>query len=71
MQENETRKEQNGDAPQDEVFSKSLSDNVKTLSPAQLVLKRFFRSKLSVVGLAVLLTLFLVCFIGQIGRAHV
>ena len=66
MQENETRKEQNGDAPQDEVFSKSLSDNVKTLSPAQLVLKRFFRSKLSVVGLAVLLTLFLVCFIGPL-----
>lgn len=42
----------------------SLSDSVKTLSPGQLVLKRFFRSKLSIVGLAVLVALFLICFIG-------
>ncbi len=44
----------------------ALSDRVKVLSPARLVLKRFFRSKLSVIGLVTLLVLYLVCFIGPL-----
>ncbi len=36
----------------------------RTLSPSQMVLKRFFRSKLSLAGLIILLSLFLVSFLG-------
>lgn len=46
--------------------TESLSESVKTLSPGQVVLKRFFRSKLSVVGLVILVMLFLICFIGPL-----
>ncbi len=46
--------------------TENLSERVKVLSPAQLVLKRFFRSKLSVIGLVTLLVLYLVCFIGPL-----
>ncbi len=42
----------------------SLSDRVRVLSPGMMVAKRFFRSKLSVVGLLILITLFLFSFIG-------
>ena len=41
-----------------------LADNVKALSPTQLVIKRFFRSKLSIVGLVLIIGLFLFSFIG-------
>lgn len=46
--------------------SENLSDRAKVLSPARLVLKRFFRSKLSVIGLVTLLLLYLICFIGPL-----
>ncbi len=46
--------------------TEDLSERVKILSPARLVLKRFFRSKLSVIGLVTLLVLYLVCFIGPL-----
>lgn len=45
---------------------RSLADSVKVLSPAKLVMRRFFRSKLSVVGLTMLLVLFLFIFIGPL-----
>ena len=38
----------------------------RTLSPARLVLKRFFRSKLSVTGLVVLIILFVFSFLGPV-----
>lgn len=44
----------------------SLSDQVKVLSPTTLVLKRFFRSKLSVFGLVTLVILFIFSFIGPL-----
>ena len=44
----------------------SLADSVKTLSPTQLVLKRFFRSKLSIIGLAIIIFLFVFCWIGPL-----
>ncbi len=42
----------------------SIADSVRTLSPGQMVLKRFFRSKLSMVGLVTLIFLFLFSFVG-------
>ena len=42
----------------------TLSDQVKVLSPLQMVLKRFFRSKLSVIGLATIVFLFAFAFLG-------
>ncbi len=45
-----------------------LEDRVKLLSPTRLVLKRFFRSKLSVIGLCVLIFLFAFSFIGPLFR---
>ena len=42
----------------------SIADGVKTLSPSQMVMKRFFRSKLSMIGLVTLIALFVFSFIG-------
>lgn len=42
----------------------SIADSVRTLSPGQMVMKRFFRSKLSMVGLVTLIVLFLFSFVG-------
>ena len=44
----------------------SLGDRVKTLSPGRTVAKRFFRSKLSVIGLVVIIFLFVVSFFGPL-----
>ncbi|MBQ9728062.1 MAG: ABC transporter permease [Clostridia bacterium] len=49
---------------QEELHGESLNDRVKVLSPTRLVVKRFFRSKLSVVGLIMLIGLFLFSFVG-------
>lgn len=46
----------------------SLEDRIKLLSPGRLVAKRFFRSKLSVIGLAVLIAFFVISFIGPLFR---
>ncbi|MBQ8876991.1 MAG: ABC transporter permease [Clostridia bacterium] len=43
-----------------------LADNIRVLSPGKLVARRFFRSRLSIVGLVVILSLFLISFIGPI-----
>ena len=43
-----------------------LDRNVRLMSPTQMVLRRFFRSKLSVVGLVILVALFLFCFLGPV-----
>ena len=40
--------------------------NVKLMSPTQMVLRRFFRSKLSIVGLVMILGLFLFCWLGPV-----
>nr|MCR4661578.1 hypothetical protein [Clostridia bacterium] len=39
---------------------------VKAVSPGLLVAKRFFRNKLALVGLAILIVLFLFCFLGSV-----
>ena len=43
-----------------------LDKNVRLMSPARMVVRRFFRSKLSVVGLIMLASLFLFCFLGPV-----
>lgn len=50
----------------DEVEHVSLSDSVRALSPTRLVVKRFFRSKLSVVGLLIIIILFLFSYVGPL-----
>lgn len=40
--------------------------NIKLMSPTQMVLRRFFRSKLSVIGLIMIISLFLFCWIGPL-----
>ena len=44
----------------------SHSDTLKILSPGKLVLKRFFRSRLSMIGLVILVVLFMFSFIGPL-----
>ena len=47
-----------------EVEEEALADRVKVMSPGKLVAKRFFRSKLSIVGLVMLIALILFSFVG-------
>ena len=49
-----------------DLHGENLGDRVKVLSPGQMVAKRFFRSKLSVIGLIILAILFLVSFLGPL-----
>ncbi|MBP5193438.1 MAG: ABC transporter permease [Clostridia bacterium] len=50
----------------DELHGENLNDRVKVLSPGMIVAKRFFRSKLSMVGLVTLIILFLFSFVGPL-----
>ena len=43
-----------------------LDKNVRLMSPTRMVLRRFFRSKLSVVGLIMIVALFLFCWVGPL-----
>ncbi len=43
-----------------------LDKNIKMLSPMQMVLRRFFRSKLSIIGLVMVISLFIFCFFGPL-----
>ena len=44
----------------------ALDKNVRLMSPTQMVLRRFFRSKLSIIGLVMIVGLFLFCWIGPL-----
>lgn len=44
----------------------SLTDNYKEMSPARMVFRRFFRSKLSIVGLVMIIFLFAFSFLGPV-----
>jgi len=44
----------------------SIERNLKLMSPMQMVLRRFFRSKLSVIGLVMIISLFLFCWAGPL-----
>lgn len=43
-----------------------LDKNVKLMSPTRMVLRRFFRSKLSILGLIMIISLFLFSFVGPL-----
>ena len=43
-----------------------IDKNVRLMSPLRMVMRRFFRSKLSVVGMCLLIGLFLFCWIGPL-----
>ena len=43
-----------------------LDKNVKLMSPTRMVLRRFFRSKLSIVGIIMLASLFIFCWLGPV-----
>ncbi len=43
-----------------------LDKNVRLMSPTRMVVRRFFRSKLSVAGLIMLVALFLFCWLGPV-----
>ncbi len=50
----------------EDLHGENLNDRVRVLSPGQMVAKRFFRSKLSVIGLTMLIALFLISFLGPV-----
>ena len=52
-----------GEAEDSEV---PLDKNIKLMSPMQMVMRRFFRSKLSIVGLIMIVSLFLFSFVGPL-----
>ena len=43
-----------------------LDKNIRLMSPARMIMRRFFRSKLSMIGLIMLAALFLFCFLGPV-----
>ena len=49
---------------QNETYSLNDDRRVKVLSPGALVVKRFFRNTLSVVGLCIIIAMFLFSFVG-------
>lgn len=53
------------ETPED-LHGENLNERTKVLSPWMTVLKRFFRSKLSVIGLVVIVLLFLFSFVGPL-----
>ena len=54
------------DSPAVEMENEPHDKNVRLMSPGRMVLRRFFRSKLSVVGLLLLVGLFAFCWIGPL-----
>ena len=51
---------------QDDLHGENLTERAKVLSPWMTVMKRFFRSKLSVIGLVTIILLFLFAFLGPV-----
>jgi len=62
--EEEDRKENNRNKPGEEQYSLNDDRRVKVLSPGALVAKRFFRNRLAVTGMSVLVFMFIFSFIG-------
>ena len=52
--------------PQVEDTEAPIDKNVKLMSPTRMVVRRFFRSKLSVIGLVMIISLFLFSFVGPL-----
>ena len=52
--------------PTNEAKEEKVEETYKEMSPFKLILRRFFRSRLSVVGLVMLVFLFLFSFLGPV-----
>ena len=65
-QENEIRIETVSEENKTSELETPLDKNVRMMSPTQMVIRRFFKSKLSVIGLIMLAFLFVFCFIGPV-----
>ncbi len=61
-----TQTENTVEVKEENLHGENLNDRVRVLSPGMMVAKRFFRSKLSMVGLITLLILFAVSFFGPL-----
>lgn len=72
MNENDMNKINNDIEPNTESnsentnFDNELENNYKEMSPFKLILRRFFRSRLSVVGIIMIIFLFLFSFLGPV-----
>lgn len=64
--ENTAAESANGGNFNDNLHGENLTERAKVLSPGMTVLKRFFRSKLSVIGLVTIVLLFLFAFLGPV-----
>ena len=62
----ESLPENSGESAPEEDGEKPLDKNVKLMSPTRMVLRRFFRSKLSITGLVMLIALFVFCWFGPV-----
>ena len=56
----------NANEKTEDLHGENLGDRVRVLSPGMMVAKRFFRSKLSIIGLLMLVILFVASFVGPI-----
>ena len=63
MSENEKKLDQNQDQ-QKTTYSLNDDRRVKTLSPGAMVTKRFFRNRIAVIGMVILIGMFLFSFVG-------
>lgn len=54
------------DTAAEEAGETPLDKNVKLMSPTRMVLRRFFRSKLSIAGIIMLAALFIFCWFGPV-----
>ncbi|MBQ7391447.1 MAG: ABC transporter permease [Clostridia bacterium] len=66
IENNQTVEELENSALETPEVEEPLDRNVRLMSPTQMVVRRFFRSKLSVIGIIMLVALFLFCFLGPV-----
>ncbi len=66
FEETEAVKETVESAVVDTDGEKPLDKNLKLMSPTRMVIRRFFRSKLSIVGLVMLISLIVFCWLGPV-----
>ncbi len=62
----ETKVVTSGNAPDSEEYSLNDDRRVKVLTPGALVAKRFFRNRLAIIGLVMLIAMFMFSFVGGI-----
>ena len=63
----ETEEKTEAIAPVEEAQEEATHEQtLKLMSPMQMVIRRFFRSKLSIVGLVMVVSLFIFCWVGPL-----